>query len=503
MSIACCWATRCCWAIRACSGLRHLQLARLLGRDHPGDLALDRREQVVLLRDLRLDRLLGGGAGRDDLLLGGLRLGEQLAVPLHGPPEDLDLTEDVRVERGDAARPVHPVDHVVEAAGAEDHLERRCLIRCVERHEPLCDPALADLQVLPGDPELVPVLLQVALNLRELGGGRRVLRPRALEVIREAAQLTHHLLGLGPLRRHRGVGKCRHCRRQGDADHRKYVWRLSQATNECPLLGAGTGAPGGAGTSRRQDVSRPSGRLRQKNHPNPAPNLCKSARSTVGSPPKLWYGPARARAGTHAATALAAVRRLRPGRPCGPCTRFSRVDAVCSRHCARRTCSWRPRSAPPSCSCIRSRSSSPRPGADRVAEPESRLAARRAREPRAPARDREGRVAHRADTARPPAAHALRAGERRAARDRVRREEPRRGPVEPRQPEPRHGPERRRPPPAEDGPGAAGRHLEQAGRPPAGAHERHAAGSGPGGVARRRRAPPARPTSPRSPPSGA
>ena len=237
-----------------------------------------------------------------------------------------------------------------------------------------------------------------------------------------------------------------------------------------PLLGAGTGAPGGAGTSRRQDVSRPSGRLRQKNHPNPAQNLCKSARSTVGSP-------------------LEAVVR---SRPCSG--RHTRRDGACCRSPPSPWSSLRPlRSAWPSpstqsASSLRAQNLqlaakkraavlqlysldeqlSATQVADRVAEPaRPTRCAPSARASCISSGSRKPRHAHRPDTARPPAAHALRAGERRAARDRVRREEPRRGAVEPRQPEPRHGPERGRPPPAEDGPGAAGRHLEQAGRTPA------------------------------------
>ena len=232
VSIACCCETRCCWAIRACAAAAICSWRACSAATIRAISPLIEESRLFCCGDLRLDRLLGCGARRDDVLLADLRLGEQLAVPLHGAPEDLDLTEDVRVERGDAARAVHPVDHVVEAAGAKDHLERRCLIRCVERHEPLCDPALARLSGSAWRSRARAGSASGRAGSSRAGGGRRVLRPRALEIIREPAQLTHHLLGLGPLRRHRGVGKCRHCRRQGDADHRKYVWRLSQATNE-------------------------------------------------------------------------------------------------------------------------------------------------------------------------------------------------------------------------------------------------------------------------------
>ncbi len=52
-------------------GLRHLQLAGLLGGDHRGDLAFDRGEQRLLLRELRGDRLFRRRALGDDALLAG------------------------------------------------------------------------------------------------------------------------------------------------------------------------------------------------------------------------------------------------------------------------------------------------------------------------------------------------------------------------------------------------------------------------------------------------
>jgi hypothetical protein len=56
------------------------------------------------------------------------------------------------------------------------------------------------------DAELAPVLTEVALDLRELCGGRVVLRTRALERIGELLQLPFDLLRLGALRADRGVG---------------------------------------------------------------------------------------------------------------------------------------------------------------------------------------------------------------------------------------------------------------------------------------------------------
>src|SRR5262249_45524346 len=61
---------------------------------------------------------------------------------------------------------------------------------------------------------------------------------------------AHNLLSLCTLRRN-GVGECRDCRQKSEADAQKNVRRPSQATNDDPRVGGGTGAPGGAGTSRR------------------------------------------------------------------------------------------------------------------------------------------------------------------------------------------------------------------------------------------------------------
>ena len=75
--------------------LRHLQLTRLLGGDHRRDLALDRGEQRLLLRELRGDRLLRSRALGDDPLLARFRRRQLGAVPLHRLAERLHLAEDV------------------------------------------------------------------------------------------------------------------------------------------------------------------------------------------------------------------------------------------------------------------------------------------------------------------------------------------------------------------------------------------------------------------------
>ena len=168
----------------------------------------------VRLADLRLDRLLRCGTRGDDarlLCVLGLELG---AGACDVGAEVLDLREDRRVLGGDRLRAVDARDHVVEALRTEDHLERGLLVRRVERDEALRDRALARAQVVLRDAELHAVLLQVVLDLRELCGGSVVLRPRALERVRELLELRLDLLGLGALGGDRWVRKGRDCREE-------------------------------------------------------------------------------------------------------------------------------------------------------------------------------------------------------------------------------------------------------------------------------------------------
>jgi hypothetical protein len=128
-----------------------------------------------------LDRCFGGGTLRDDMRLRRALLRQEVAVALDGGAEHLYLRQDACVERRHALRAVHATDHVVEASRPEHDLERRCLIRGVQRHEPLRDDSLAALQVVLGESELVAVLSNRALNLRQLSRRRVVLSTRAFE----------------------------------------------------------------------------------------------------------------------------------------------------------------------------------------------------------------------------------------------------------------------------------------------------------------------------------
>ena len=93
-----------------------------------------------------------------------------------------------------------------------------------------------------------------------------------------------HLLCLGALRPDRRVRKRRNCGYQSASRSRENVRRLSQPTNDNPLLGGGTGAPGGAGTSRVGQASSVAGRRQPRTCPKLAAilhEMCASSSNTV------------------------------------------------------------------------------------------------------------------------------------------------------------------------------------------------------------------------------
>ena len=94
---------------------------------------------------------------------------------------------------------------------------------------------LALPEIVTRDTKFALVLPQVALDLLQLLGGRVVLRARPLERVRQIAELAHHLLRLGLLRRDRRVGERWDCRHESDADPRENVRRLPQPTYDKPL----------------------------------------------------------------------------------------------------------------------------------------------------------------------------------------------------------------------------------------------------------------------------
>ena len=202
---------------------------------------------------------------------------------------------------------------------AEDHLDRRGLLGGVERHEPLRDHALARLQVVPCDAQLTLVLAQVALDLRAAGPSTRrtASEPARAESERsrscpitccasarfDATTKGRQTQGLPPPRR------CRSPRERTAPP---------QPTYDKPLDGAGTGAPGGAGTSRRQEASRLSGRRQ--------PGTCRNRVKTHAilrvswnfPSPEPWYGPRLVLGQAQTPRRrFFAVRRHRPGRPRG------------------------------------------------------------------------------------------------------------------------------------------------------------------------------------------
>ncbi len=111
--------------LRARSGLRgECRLPSLLLGSHLCDLALDGREQAILLGQLRLDRLLLRRLLGHDLRLAGVRLLEFGTPRLDFLAVALDRAEDLRVLTRHALDGVEPGNDVVEARRSEDHLER-------------------------------------------------------------------------------------------------------------------------------------------------------------------------------------------------------------------------------------------------------------------------------------------------------------------------------------------------------------------------------------------
>src|SRR3954453_23317683 len=171
-------------------------------------------------------------------------------------------------------------------------------------------------------------------------------------------------------------------------------------------------------------------------------NSALKAHSLLGT-----YGTVRHRAwaGTYAAAAFLAVRSSRPRRACGTggqrCDYLARRRRPARARClaGREIAVGRPRSL------LARRAAGLRAVAPRVAARAAAVAARGTRGCRTPAGGREARHAALTGAPRRPSAPALRAGQRRAARDRLRSEIARRGADEPRQPEPGNRPGRRHP----------------------------------------------------------
>jgi len=202
---------------------RHLELARQLGRLEARDLTLDRREHPLALRELRLDRRLLRRAVGDDLPLLAARALQLRLPPDHVAAEAHDLVQHPGVLLRDAVRRIEAAHHVVEALGPEDHLEPGVVgVRGVERDEPPLERLLADLQVRPGDDEVVAVDLEILLDPRELDIREVVRLDRLLELRVAALDLREHARCLRALRRHGGVSGGRNCDQQGRGDSESY-----------------------------------------------------------------------------------------------------------------------------------------------------------------------------------------------------------------------------------------------------------------------------------------
>jgi hypothetical protein len=173
--------------------------AALLGL-HALDLVLHRREQLLPLGELGLDRRLLGGAVGDDPGL--LRAGvlQVRAMRLDLVPVGLDLREDPGVLARHAVHGVDPGDDVVEAARAQQHVERRVAIAVdVEVAEALGDPALRDVQALARGDEVAGVDLELTVDAVELYGRAVVRLDGHAQVRVEVLELDHDGLRLGLL----------------------------------------------------------------------------------------------------------------------------------------------------------------------------------------------------------------------------------------------------------------------------------------------------------------
>ena len=199
------WEVACAASWAACAARARLlgerSLASLLLRPHLRDLVLDGREELVLLRDLRLDRLLLRCLLGDDPRLVGARLLEVLATCLDLLAVLLDRVQDPRVLARDALDRVEPGDDVVEALRAEDHLERRVALAVdVEVAEALLDALLRDDEALPGGREVLRVRHEVGVDAIELDVRVVPRLDRRLELVVHALDLGDDRLGLGTLR---------------------------------------------------------------------------------------------------------------------------------------------------------------------------------------------------------------------------------------------------------------------------------------------------------------
>ena len=127
--------------------LLELRLPAPLRLLHPRDLVLDGREKPLALRELALDRALLGCALTDDLRLAGAVGAQPRAPGLHFRAEALEVLQDLRVLSADPLGHLEPVEEVVEALGAEDHLDGAPRIAVdVERPEPLGNVLLGDAE---------------------------------------------------------------------------------------------------------------------------------------------------------------------------------------------------------------------------------------------------------------------------------------------------------------------------------------------------------------------
>ena len=283
-----CWIAASWLASRAAACWRRISWRRASSALDLLDLAADRREELLPLREAGLDLALGRGPRGDDLLLARASALQPLAASNDLGPEPLDLPQHLGVFLGHAVDRVQPVDEILEARAAQEDLERRRRVTAdVEVAQPAGQAALGDLEVPARDADLAVVRPQVGLDRVELDRGGVVRLDRLPELRVERLDVGQHALGFGLLVLDAV------CKRRTSADQRRRQWRRRGAlrgSHDDPSSGlalrATEGAPGGAGTSLAREPTRLPGRVQ----PSTAPvceNGCKTRLSRSSTRPRV------------------------------------------------------------------------------------------------------------------------------------------------------------------------------------------------------------------------
>jgi hypothetical protein len=222
------------------------ELTRLLGGDHPRDLALDRRVQPLLAGELRADARLRRRSRRDESPLRYVLADERMLVRRHRLLEADDLVHHRDVLVRDRLHRLDAVDEILDARRAEDDAERRLILaRRVDRDETRHQCPLRPLEVRTRRLQCDLVDEQVVLDLTELHRRHLVAVARALEIRVELLDLSGDALRLRALRADGRVahGRAGREKSRSRSEHERRRQSLQSPMHELrPSLA--TGAPG-------------------------------------------------------------------------------------------------------------------------------------------------------------------------------------------------------------------------------------------------------------------